>query len=275
MKIVSWNINGLNSILSKTKAGTKDNCNKHISNNVLVHLIKEHDPDIICLQEVRCSNAIILLEKYFKDTYPYIYLNCAAKAGYSGTAILSKVKPIDVQYNFHHHSFNSEGRLITMIFEDWVLINTYSPNSKQKLERLNERIEVWEPALRSLIQHHSTKKDIVLCGDLNVAHEDIDIHSPYTNRNNAGFTDRERLSFGLLLHNTNMIDAFRYMYPTTIKYSWWSNFHQSRSKNKGWRIDYFLISKQLQKELVDCNILTDFYGSDHAPVALDLTFSPP
>lgn len=274
MKIVSWNINGLNNILSKTKNGQKNNL--YIQHNSLQLVMDEHDPDIICLQEVRCNNSQALLSKHFQEKYPYIYVNAAQRPGYSGTALLSKVKPLDVTYDFpdinKEHELNIEGRVISAMFSDFTIINVYSPNSKQKLERLDYRINVWEPTLRDLI-HFQKKKNpnIIVCGDLNVAHKEIDIHNPFNNTHHAGFTERERLSFSLMLHNNDMIDTFRAVHPNMVKYSWWSNFHNARDKNKGWRIDYCLASKVMGMKIVDADILTQYHGSDHAPTVLVLS----
>lgn len=272
MKIVSWNINGLNNILSKSKDGQKNP--KYIQNNVLVTIAQELTPDIICLQEVRCSTSADLLAQYFKDTYPFIYINCAKnKKGYSGTAILSKIEPEHVYYDMDKvhkdDDLNDEGRIIRAQFKTFTLINVYTPNSKTNLERLEYRYLKWEPRFRDVIQYHKNK-DVIVCGDLNVAHNEIDLHSPNNNRHHAGYTDQERLSFGLLLHNLGMIDAFRYLRPSENKYSWWSNFHNSREKNKGWRIDYFIINRASIKYLNNCDIHTDYYGSDHAPVSLEI-----
>lgn len=273
MKVVSWNINGLNNILSKSKEGTK---HKHyLSDNALRHLIEAFMPDVVCLQEVRNADALGLLQKQFGDIYKYIYVNIAQKPGYSGTATLCREEPTEVEYNMPHMNgdlgISTEGRVITTTHQGKIcIINTYSPNSKTKLERLDYRIDVWETALRQHISNHSRHKDIILCGDLNVAHTEYDIHNPSGNMNHAGFTQRERISFGLLLHNNNLIDAFRFLNPLAIKYSWWSNFHNSRAQNKGWRIDYFVVSKHLQNKLTFCDILTEYFGSDHAPVIMHM-----
>jgi exodeoxyribonuclease-3 len=217
-----------------------------------------------------------MLIKHFGTEYPYIYTNNPTeKKGYSGTAILSKVKPINVFYNMDgvhkDQDLNDEGRIIRAEFKDFTLINVYTPNSKPHLERLEYRHHKWEPCFRDTISSHSKANHIIVCGDLNVAHEPIDLHSPRTNTHNAGYTEQERLSFGLLLHNLNLVDTFRHLHPNTVKYSWWSNFHNSRSKNKGWRIDYFLIDKWSINNISSADIFTDFYGSDHAPIVLALS----
>jgi len=277
MKIISWNINGLNNILSKSKEGMKQAA--HIEANSLQTLIADKQPDIICLQEVRCSTSLDFLKSHFEASYPYIYINCAKnKKGYSGTAILSKVEPQDVYYDMEKvktlsgeldEGLQDEGRVIRARFKDFTVINVYSPNSKPNLERLEFRCSTWEPALRNVIASHRNTP-VILCGDLNVAHTENDIHSPSSNHNHAGFTQQERLAFGLLLHNLHMIDTFRHLHPHISKYSWWSNFHNSRAKNKGWRIDYFVVSKTLQNRIRDADIFTEYYGSDHAPVYLEI-----
>lgn len=274
MKIVSWNINGLNNILHKSKQGEKHAT--FIDDNSLMCLIRDHDPDVICLQEVRCGNAMDLIKNTsFQSNYPYVYINCAVKKGYSGTAVLSKIKPQHVYEDMHgvneETQFNDEGRILRVVFNDVCIINVYTPNSKPTLERLKYRHEEWEPAFRDVVAwHQKQKKSVIVCGDLNVAHQEIDLHNPRVNRNSAGFTDVERLSFGLLMHNHGMVDVFRHLSPTTVKYTWWSNFHQSRDKNKGWRIDYFLVQRMMLGRVVACDILDTYRGSDHAPVILAL-----
>lgn len=273
MKIVSWNINGVKNILHKSKHGEKHS--SITGQNSLMMMIQEHDPDVVCLQEVRCGNAVELLKEAFQHIYPYQYVNCANKKGYSGTAVLCKTQPLEVYEDMHavyeDPRFNDEGRLLRIVFKDLCIINVYSPNSKPNLERLPFRYTEWEPNFRDVIAWHQKQhKNVVVCGDLNVAHQEIDLHNPRANHHNAGFTDQERLSFGLLLHNLNMVDIFRALYPNAIKYSWWSNFHQSRDKNKGWRIDYFLIQRVMLNKVQQCDILDDYRGSDHAPVLLDL-----
>lgn len=270
MKMVSWNINGLNSALCYSKDGQK--AKAHIEENTIKALIDEHDPDILCLQEVRCSIGTDLLTEHFSHMYPYIYTNCSkTKKGYSGTAILSKTKPQHVYYDMEgvheDDDLNDEGRIIRAQYRDFTLINVYTPNSQDKGRRLEYRTARWEPCFRDLVAHHKRNRDVIVCGDLNVAHNEIDIHSP-KNEGHAGYTPQERLSFGLLLHNMNMVDTFRFMHPHKTKYSWWSNFNKARENNKGWRIDYFVVSRNLAPRLVDADILTDYKGSDHAPVYL-------
>lgn len=270
-KIVSWNINGLNNILSKTKHGEKKTT--HIPDNSLSTLISQHHPDIICLQEVRCQTSYDLLFKHFGDKYPHIYINNPThKKGYSGTAVLSKIQPTYVSYDMEGVSddqdLNDEGRIICVEFPDLFLINVYTPNSKPDLSRLEYRQKRWDSTFRKLVDKHSGRKNLVICGDLNVAHQDRDLHSPRSNHNHAGFTDQERLSFSLLLHNERLSDAFRLCHPDTTKYSWWSNMGNARTNNKGWRIDYFLVNGKVAQTLVDSDILTTYHGSDHAPTII-------
>lgn len=271
-KIVSWNINGLNNILSKSKDGIKNKT--HIDDNALALLIQEFQPDIVCLQEVRCQVSQKILENNFGNIYPYIYTNIAiSKKGYSGTAILSKVKPNKVLYNMdgvhNDEDLNDEGRIIRAEYPGFALINVYTPNSKPNLERLDFRYHKWESSFRDVVESHSNSKYTIVCGDLNVAHTENDIHNAKANHYHAGFTQQERMSFSLLLHNLAMRDAFRVFQPTAVKYSWWSNFHNSRANNKGWRIDYFVVSKHMTPKLTASDILTEYYGSDHAPVTLE------
>ena len=276
VKIISWNVNGLKNIHSKLVDGTKTTDHTQSS---LATLIDKEAPDIICLQEVRCKDAMKTLTKAWEHMYPYIYSNEASKAGYSGTAILSKLKPENVIYDMqgvheNEEAFYTEGRIIRAMFKEFCLVNVYTPNSKPDLSRLSFRHTQWEPAFRDVIAYHQklNKNKVIICGDLNVAHNEIDLHSPRTNNNHAGFTSQERLSFGLLLHNCHMIDTFRYMHPSEIKYSWWSNFHSSRARNKGWRIDYFVINSNMANNIMFADILTEYKGSDHAPVILAMNY---
>lgn len=265
MKVISWNINGLKNILSKNREGDKKSADDV---DVLTSLISQEDPDILCLQEVRHQNPLELLTSKFGNIYNYIYVSIAAKKGYSGTAILSKKQPISVSYP----EINDEGRIIIAKYNNLVVITVYTPNSKPKLERLDYRCQQWEPEFRKLVADNNKSRHIIVCGDFNVAHTEKDIYSPNTNKKHAGFTDNERISFGLLLHNLNLIDTFRLMNPLEFKYSWWSNFHNSRENNKGWRIDYVLTHKSSINKITNADILTDFYGSDHAPVKLTMDF---
>lgn len=277
IRIISWNVNGIKNIHNKTKEGEKATCKLATCDTSIGKLIEEHNPHILCLQEVRSKDAMSILKTSWGHMFPYIYSNEAKTAGYSGTAILSKILPEKVQYDMsdvheEDEAFYNEGRIIRLTFKEFCLINVYTPNSKPDLSRLEFRHSKWEPAFRDVVSYHQkqTKNKVIVCGDLNVAHNEIDLHSPRTNMNHAGFTSHERLSFGLLLHNCHMIDTFRYFRPNEVKYSWWSNFHQSRAKNKGWRIDYFVISAQMANKVQNVDILTEYKGSDHAPVILDV-----
>ena len=197
------------------------------------------------------------------------YWNSAEKKGYSGTAIFTKQKPLNVTYGIGKEEHDKEGRVITLEFEKFYMVNIYTPNSKRELERLDYR-QIWEDEIRAYLLDLSTKKPVVMCGDLNVAHNEIDLKNPKKNRKNAGFTDEERAKMTELL-NAGFIDTFRYKYPEVEgKYSWWSYMFHAREKNAGWRIDYFIVSESFKDKIEDAKILDDIYGSDHCPVELDL-----
>ena len=253
MKLISWNVNGLRAVMNK---GFKD-------------FFDKIDADIFCIQETKMQ------ENQVDDNIKEIvkeynsYWNSAEKKGYSGTAIFSKEKPINVTYGIGKEEHDKEGRVITLEFEDFYMVNIYTPNSKRELERLDYR-QIWEDEIRAYLLDLSTKKPVVMCGDLNVAHNEIDLKNPKTNRKNAGFTDEERAKMTELL-NAGFIDTFRYKYPEVEgKYSWWSYMFHAREKNAGWRIDYFIVSENLKDKIEDAKILDDIYGSDHCPVELDL-----
>lgn len=199
-----------------------------------------------------------------------VFLNSAEKKGYSGTAIWTKTKPLSVFYGIGKENFDNEGRVITLEFEKFFLINCYTPNSKRELERLEYRVE-WEKEFRDYLNKLKEKKEIILCGDLNVAHNEIDLKNPSQNRKSAGFTDEEREEFTKLL-NDGYIDTFRYLYPDVEKYTWWSYITRARSRNAGWRIDYFVLSEGLKENLKDSVIRNDILGSDHCPVEIYLEF---
>ena len=209
------------------------------------------------------------IESNFQEfsQYPYQYYSNAIKKGYSGTLVLSKIKPINVIYGIDGE-YNDEGRAITLEFNDFYLINVYSPNSKEELLRLSYRME-YEDKLRKYLLCLSLKKPVILCGDLNVAHEEIDIKNPKNNLRSAGFTIEERTKFTELLNN-GFIDTFRFLHPSDVKYSWWSYRFKAREKNAGWRIDYFVVSKDLLKKVKNSLIFNDVFGSDHCPICLDL-----
>lgn len=246
-KMISWNVNGIRAAITK---GFWD-------------FFKEVDADIFCLQETKCQEGQVDLniEGY------YTYMNSAEKKGYSGTAIFTKEKPISIAYGLGIQEHDKEGRIITLEFDNYYLVNVYTPNSKANLERLDYRM-VWEDLFREYLKNLENTKPVILCGDLNVAHKEIDLKNPKANRKNAGFTDEERNKMTELL-NSGFIDTFRYFYPEKEEvYSWWSYRFNARSRNAGWRIDYFLVSNILEKHLVSAKIHTDILGSDHCPVEL-------
>lgn len=253
MKLISWNVNGLRAVINKR---FKDFYN-------------EINADIICLQETKMQQDQINIEinEMFKDRY--VYWNSAEKKGYSGTVVISKIKPINVTYGIGKEEHDKEGRVITLEFEKFYLVNCYTPNSKRELERLDYRM-VWEDEIRNYLKELNKTKPVVYCGDLNVAHNEIDLKNPSSNHHNAGFTDEERSKMTELL-NSGFIDTFRYKYPDkTGAYSWWSYMFHARENNAGWRIDYFIVSDSIKDKIEDAKILSDVMGSDHCPVELDL-----
>lgn len=247
MKLISWNVNGIRACVSKN----------------FMDFFNEVDADIFCLQETKLQeNQIDLqLEGYFQ------YWNYAEKKGYSGTAIFTKKEPLSVTYGINIEEHDQEGRVITLEFEDFYMVTVYTPNSQSELKRLAYRMK-WEDDFRSYLKKLDERKPVIVCGDLNVAHKEIDLKNPKTNRKNAGFTDEERNKFTELL-NEGFIDTFRYFYPEEANiYSWWSYRFKAREKNAGWRIDYFCTSEKLKERLVSAKIHTDVLGSDHCPVEL-------
>ncbi len=249
MKMISWNVNGLRACLTK---GFMD-------------FFNEADADIFCLQETKLQEGQLDL----KLPGYHQYWNYAEKKGYSGTALFTKTEPLAVTYGIGIEEHDHEGRVITAEFEDFYFITVYVPNSKQELERLDYR-EVWEADFLKYIKKLEKKKPVIYCGDLNVAHEEIDLKNPKTNHNNAGFTDRERACFSKVLAS-GFTDTFRFFYPDLKDaYSWWSYRFHAREKNAGWRIDYFIVSKALNGRLKDARIHADIMGSDHCPVELDI-----
>lgn len=247
MKLVSWNVNGLRACMGK---GFMD-------------FFKEADADIFCIQESKLQEGQISLEL---PGY-HQYWNYAVKKGYSGTAIFTKEEPLSVSYGLGLEEHDQEGRVITLEFPDFYMVTVYTPNSQDGLARLNYRM-TWEEEFLKYLKKLEEKKPVIFCGDLNVAHKEIDLKNPRTNRKNAGFTDEEREKFSVLLEN-GFIDTFRYFYPDLKDaYSWWSYRFHAREKNAGWRIDYFLVSPQLKERLEDAVIYKDVFGSDHCPVAL-------
>ena len=247
MKLVSWNVNGLRAVVGKN----------------FYDVFRELDADIFCLQETKlqAGQLDLVTEGYLQ------YWNYAEKKGYSGTAIFTKREPLSVRYGIGVEEHDHEGRVITLEFEDFYMITCYTPNSQDGLKRLSYRM-TWEDAFRAYLMKLSLEKPVVMCGDLNVAHEEIDLKNPKTNHMNAGFTDEERGKMTELL-SAGFIDTFRYFYPDqTDIYSWWSYRMRAREKNVGWRIDYFIASESMKDRLVDAKILTEIEGSDHCPVAL-------
>ena len=249
MKLVSWNVNGIRACVQK---GFLD-----FFNNI--------DADIFCIQESKMQAGQLDLEL---PGY-YQYWNYAEKKGYSGTAIFTKKEPVNVTYGIGVEEHDKEGRVITLEFDNFYMITVYTPNSQNELARLPYRME-WEDAFLSYIKKLEETKPVIFCGDLNVAHKEIDLKNPKTNRKNAGFTDEEREKFSVVLEN-GFVDTFRYFYPDmTDIYSWWSYRFSAREKNAGWRIDYFVVSDSLKDSLQDAKIHTDIYGSDHCPVSLEI-----
>lgn len=246
-KLISWNVNGLRACVTKG----------------FMEFFNEIDADFFCLQEIKLQDGQIDLE--LKDYY--CYWNYAQKKGYSGTAIFSKIKPISVKLGLGIEEHDKEGRVITLEFEDFFLVNVYTPNSKDKLARLDYRM-IWEDVFREYLEGLKEKKSVILCGDLNVAHEEIDLKNPKSNRKNAGFSDEERNKITELLRS-GFVDSFRYLYPDLSgAYSWWSYRFNARKNNAGWRIDYFIVSSDLKDNIIDSLIYKDVMGSDHCPVGL-------
>ena len=253
MKLISWNVNGLRAVINK---GFKE-------------FFDKIDADIFCIQETKMQENQIddNIKKIVKEYNAY--WNSAEKKGYSGTAIFSKEKPVNVTYGIGKEEHDKEGRVITLEFEKFYMVNIYTPNSKRELERLDYR-QVWEDEIREYLLKLNESKPVIMCGDLNVAHQEIDLKNPKTNRRNAGFTDEERNKMTELL-NAGFTDTFRYKYPDVEgKYSWWSYMFHAREKNAGWRIDYFIVSNSIKDNIEDAKILDDIYGSDHCPVELDI-----
>lgn len=279
MNIISFNCNGIRSVLTKEKDGTKHK--EVIENNVISTLLNEQKPDILCLQEIRCSDTLDIgkLLQLESKGYHIVNQNCSkVKAGYSGTLVISKKPAMTVIKNFpdlpEDHELNGEGRIITVEYSKFILINVYVPNSKPDLSRLKFRVEQWEKEIRNHINkmNKTFDKPIIMCGDLNVAPNEIDLHNPKGSKGKHGFTKEEREAFKILLDECNLVDAYRHIYPTKENdYSWWSNFAKSREKNKGWRIDIHLVSKSLIRKINDVKIHHEYYGSDHAPISLKIS----
>ena len=253
MKLISWNVNGLRAAVNK---GFDD-------------FFKKENADIFCIQETKMQED--QLDENIKGIFKEYnsYWNSAEKKGYSGTAIFTKKKPMNVTYGIGIEEHDKEGRVITLEFENFFMVNCYTPNAKRELERLDYRM-VWEDEFRKYLLKLNESKPVVMCGDLNVAHEEIDLKNPKTNRRNAGFTDEERAKMTELL-NAGFTDTFRYLYPDKPDmYTWWSYMFKAREKNAGWRIDYFIVSKSIENKIKESYIYSEIMGSDHCPVGLAL-----
>lgn len=249
LKLISWNVNGLRAVMGKG----------------FLEFFDTEKPDILCLQETKLSEGQLDLTL---DGYER-YFNYAEKKGYSGTAIYTRIKPLTVTYGIGIEEHDHEGRVITLEYKDCFLVNVYTPNAQRELERLPYRM-TWEDAFRNYLLSLDSKKPVIVCGDMNVAHKEIDLKNPKSNRRNAGFTDEERGKFTELLE-AGFIDTFRFFYPDkTDAYTWWSYMFKAREKNVGWRIDYFCVSKRLASKINDAGILNHVMGSDHCPVELKI-----
>lgn len=249
MKLVSWNVAGLRACLNKG----------------FDIFFRQVNADIVCLQEVKAEKEQILFDPLGYTSYIYP----AEKKGYSGTMVFTRIKPIEVSYGMNNDKHDHEGRMITLEYEEFFLINVYVPNAKRELERLSYRME-WEDDFREYVGNLKKRKPVIICGDFNVAHQEIDIKNPKANKHNAGFTDEERGKFTELL-NSGFIDTYRSFYPNkSDAYTWWSYLFHSRDKNIGWRIDYFLVSKDLLSRVEEALIYNDIMGSDHCPIGLEI-----
>lgn len=249
MRLISWNVNGIRACVEKG----------------FVEYMTSEDADIFCIQESKMQAGQLELDL---PGY-YQYWNYAERKGYSGTAVFSKIEPVAVTYGIGIEEHDKEGRVITLEFDKFFFVVVYTPNSQNELKRLDYRM-TWEDAFRAYLLSLDEKKPVIVCGDMNVAHQEIDLKNPKTNRKNAGFTDEERAKMTELL-GAGFTDTFRYFYPDKTEiYSWWSYRFKAREKNSGWRIDYFLTSKRMDDKLVDAKIHTDVLGSDHCPVELEI-----
>ncbi|WZL73042.1 exodeoxyribonuclease III [Clostridiaceae bacterium 35-E11] len=249
MKLISWNVNGLRACVGKG----------------FLEYFNEMDADIFCVQETKLQEGQINLDLEGYEQY----WNYAVKKGYSGTAVFTKKKPLSVTYGVGIAEHEQEGRVITLEFETFYLVNVYTPNSQRELARLDYRM-AWEDVFRNYLKKLDVVKSVILCGDLNVAHKEMDLKNPKTNRKNAGFTDEERGKMTTLLE-AGFIDTFRYFYPEKEEaYTWWSYMRKARERNAGWRIDYFIVSQRLENQLKDAQIHANIMGSDHCPVVLEI-----
>lgn len=248
MKLISWNVNGLRACMNK---GFED-------------FLRAADADIFCVQETKMQReqAEFVFEGYEE------YWNSAEKKGYSGTAVFTKEKPINVTYGLGIEEHDKEGRVITAEYEKFYLVTVYTPNSKRELARLDYRM-TWEDVFRDYLLQLDAKKPVIVCGDLNVAAEEIDLKNPKTNHKNAGFSDEERAKFREL-KAAGFVDTFRYLHPEEVKYSWWSYMFKAREKNAGWRIDYFVVSERIKDLVQTAEIHNEIFGSDHCPVSIEI-----
>lgn len=248
MKLISWNVNGLRACMNK---GFED-------------FLRAADADIFCVQETKMQReqAEFVFAGYEE------YWNSAEKKGYSGTAVFTKEKPINVTYGLGIEEHDKEGRVITAEYEKFYLVTVYTPNSQRELARLDYRM-TWEDVFRDYLLHLDAKKPVIVCGDLNVAAEEIDLKNPKTNRKNAGFSDEERAKFREL-KAAGFVDTFRYLHPEEVKYSWWSYMFKAREKNAGWRIDYFVVSERIKDLVQTAEIHNEIFGSDHCPVSIEI-----
>ncbi len=278
MKFITWNVNGIRAVMNKQKNGDKRDHSK-CEMNVITDLLINEKPDFLCLQEIKCNSDVDLQCIALEELgYHTTILNCAQRKGYSGTAIFSKTKPLAIYKNFegflksnNAEELITEGRVITLEYPKFFIITAYVPNAKPDLSRLDFRINEWEKTMRDYINYlQSNGKYIIFCGDLNVAADNIDVHNPSSAKGSHGFTNEEKQAFKDLLNECNLVDSFRELHLNEAKYSWFSPFAQSRKKGKGWRIDYFLVSKKLKPKIKKTDILSDYYGSDHIPCMIDI-----
>jgi len=250
MKIISWNVNGIRAVLKKG----------------FLEFISKENPDIICIQETKASPEQVDLNL---ENYPYKYWNSAIKKGYSGTAIFSKIKPIAIENDLKIEKHDQEGRVICFELDDYYLVTVYTPNSKRDLSRLNYRYKEWDIDFLKYLQKLESKKPVIFCGDLNVAHKEIDLKNPKSNKKNAGFTEEEREGFENYV-KAGFVDTFRMFNKDPDHYTWWSYMFNSRAKNVGWRIDYFCVSDIIKNKVQEARILPDVMGSDHAPILIEM-----
>lgn len=255
LKIFSWNVNGIRAVLRK---------------GALQNFILEYQPDILCLQETKAKQGQAEIDL---PEYEEVW-NSAERAGYSGTAIFTKIKPIStsdfkIKAEDKFGDLSKEGRVLVAEFEDFFLVNVYTPNSKPDLSRLKLRYESWDPEFLNLLKELELKKPVITCGDFNAAHQNIDLARPDYNHHNAGFTDEEREGISNII-NAGFIDSFRFLNPNSERYTWWSHWGNARANNVGWRIDYFFISSTLRKKLVGAEIYESIFGSDHCPISIEL-----